>query len=96
MTILLRQTLLKWFVNEVSVVDIVNPMDLTDDMLDKYDLFLTTEQSQFYEMGLAMYVNAFPQEKDYLNIKLNLDGFKDIDSVTSMFSKELFFVAPFC
>jgi len=94
MTILLRQTLLKWFVNEVSVVDIVNPMDLTDDMLDKYDLFLTTEQSQFYEMGLAMYVNAFPQEKDYLNIKLNLDGFKDIDSVTSMFSKELFFVAP--
>lgn len=94
MTILLRQTLLKWFVNEVSVVDIVNPMDLTDDMLDKYDLFLTTEQSQFYEMGLAMYVNAFPQEKDYLNIKLNLNGFKDIDSVTSMFSKELFFVAP--
>lgn len=94
MTILLRQTLLKWFVNEVSVVDIVNPMDLTDDMLDKYDLFLTTEQSQFYEMGLAMYVNAFPREKDYLNIKLNLDGFKDIDSVTSMFSKELFFVAP--
>lgn len=94
MTILLRQTLLKWFVNEVSVVDIVNPMDLTDDMLDKYDLFLTTEQSQFYEMGLAMYVNAFPQEKDYLNIKLNLDGFKDIDSVTSMFSKVLFFVAP--
>ena len=94
MTILLRQTLLKWFVNEVSVVDIVNPMDLTDNMLDKYDLFLTTEQSQFYEMGLAMYVNAFPREKDYLNIKLNLDGFKDIDSVTSMFSKELFFVAP--
>lgn len=92
MTILLRQTLLRWFANEVSVVDIVNAMDMNEDLLEKYDLFLTTEQGRFYEMGLAMYVNAFPQEKDYMNIKLNLDGFKDIDNVTSLFSEDLFFV----
>ena len=91
MTILLRQTLLKWFANEVAVVDIVNTMDMDEDILDKYDLFLTTEQGKYYEMGLAMYVNTFPQEKDYMNIKLNLDGFKDIDSVMALFNERLFF-----
>lgn len=92
MTILLQQTLSKWFAGEIAAIDIVNPMNITEDMLDAYDLFLTTEKDRFYEMGLAMYINTFPQQKDYLNIKLNLDGFKDIESVTSLFRKDLFFV----
>ena len=32
-----------------------------------------------------MYVNAFPNQHDYANIKLNLDGFKDIEDIASIF-----------
>lgn len=94
MTILLKQTLLKWFSEDVSVIDFVNPMDMKEDMLDEYEIFLTTEKGQFYEMGLAMYIDPFPNKKDYLNIKLNLDGFKNIESITALFSPELFYVVP--
>ena len=75
MTLLLKQSLLRWFSDRVSAVDFCNPMDVTEDMLDEYDIFLTTEKDEFFEKGLAMYVNAFPNQHDYANIKLNLDGF---------------------
>lgn len=94
MTILLKQILLKWFSDEVSCVDFVNPMDLKENMLDEYEIFLTTEKGQFYEMGLAMYIDPFPNKKDYLNIKLNLDGFKNMESITALFRPELFYVVP--
>ena len=38
-----------------------------------------------------MYVNAFPNQHDYANIKLNLDGFKDIEDIASIFYPELFY-----
>lgn len=94
MTVLLKQTLLKWFSDEVSTIDFVNPIDITEDMLDNYHIFITTEKGQFYEMGLAMYIDPFPSEKDFLNIRLNLDGFKNLDSVAALFSPQLFFVSP--
>lgn len=94
MTVLLKQTLLKWFSEEVSAIDFVNPMDITEDILDNYHIFITTEKGQFYEMGLAMYIDPFPSEKDFLNIRLNLDGFKNLDSVADLFSPQLFFVSP--
>lgn len=93
MTVLLKQTLLKWFADDVSAIDFVNPIDMTEDILEKYSIFITTEKGKFYEMGLAMYINPFPGEKDYLNIRLNLDGFKDLDSITDLFNSQLFFVA---
>lgn len=94
MTVLLKQTLLKWFSEEVSVIDMIYPMNITDEHLDKYDVFLTTEKNRFYEMGLAMLIDHFPKEKDYFNIKLNLDGFKSVDSITAMFRRNLFTVLP--
>ena len=84
MTLLLKQSLLRWFSDRVSAVDFCNPMDVTEDMLDEYDIFLTTEKDEFFEKGLAMYVNAFPNQHDYANIKLNLDGFKDIEDIASI------------
>ena len=65
-------------------------MDVTEDMLDEYDIFLTTEKDEFFEKGLAMYVNAFPNQHDYANIKLNLDGFKDIEDIASILSGKIF------
>lgn len=91
MTLLLKQSLLRWFSDRVSAVDFCNPMDVTEDMLDEYDIFLTTEKDKFFEKGLAMYVNAFPNQHDYANIKLNLDGFKDIEDIASIFYPELFY-----
>ena len=43
-----------------------------------------------YESNLAMYINPFPEQKDYFNIKLNIDGFKNIDDVIEIFRPELF------
>ena len=91
MTLLLKQSLIRWFSDRVSTVDFCNPMDVTEDMLDEYDIFLTTEKDEFFEKGLAMYVNAFPNQHDYANIKLNLDGFKDIEDIASIFYPELFY-----
>lgn len=93
MTLLLKQTLLRWFSEYIQAVDFVNPMDVTEEMLDEYGVFLTTEKEEFFEKGLAMYVDTFPNQHDYMNIKLNIDGFKDIEDVVAMFYPELFCVA---
>lgn len=52
MTLLLKQSLLRWFSDRVSAVDFCNPMDVTEDMLDEYDIFLTTEKDEFFEKDL--------------------------------------------
>ena len=93
MTLLLKQTLLRWFSEYISAVDFVNPMDVTEEMLDDYGVYLTTEKEEFFEKGLAMYVDTFPNQHDYMNIKLNIDGFKDIEDVVAMFYPELFCTA---
>lgn len=90
MSLLTKQTLLRWFSDSVSTVDFVNPMEMTEDMLDEYDIFLTTEKKEFYEKGLAMYIAPFPTKHDYMNIKLNLDGFRNIEDVIAIFVPELF------
>jgi lichenan operon transcriptional antiterminator len=90
MSILLKQTLSRWFSEYVSTIDFVDPMALDPDMLDEYEIFLTTEKGEFFEKGLAMYVDPFPKERDYRNIKLNIDGFRDINDVVEIFEPELF------
>ncbi|MDD4371049.1 MAG: BglG family transcription antiterminator [Anaerostipes sp.] len=90
MTLLLKQTLLKWFSDDVTEIAFVNVVDVTDEMLDEYDVYLTTEKGEFFEKGLAMYVDPFPNQHDYMNIKLDIDGFQSIESVTNIFSSELF------
>lgn len=92
MTLLLKQTLLKWFSEYVSVIDFVNPVDVTEDLLDEYEVYLTTEKEEFFEKGLAMYVDPFPNQHDYTNIKLNIDGFRSIEDVIAIFDPELFTV----
>ena len=90
MSLLTKQTLFRWFSDSVSAVDFVSPADVSEEMLEAYDIFLTTEKEEFYEKGLAMYIEPFPSKFDYLNIKLNLDGFHDIEDVVAIFLPELF------
>ena len=90
MTILLKQKLLQRFSDHISTVDFVDPLNVEEEMLDEYEIFLTTEKGEYFEKGLAMYVNCFPKESDYRNIRLNIDGFKSIDDVTEIFQPELF------
>ena len=90
MTILLKQKLLQWFSDHISTVDFVDPLNVEEEMIDEYEIFLTTEKGEYFEKGLAMYVNCFPKESDYRNIRLNIDGFKSIDDVTEIFQPELF------
>lgn len=90
--ILLRQTLLNWLSDEIAELAFVAPEDVQEDHMDLYDIFLTTEKGKFYDMGLAFYINPFPTQNDYLNLKLAIDGFRSIDDITSIFHKDLFFV----
>lgn len=92
MTLLLRQTLLKWFFNSISKLEFMDEMEVTEDMLDCFDVFLTTDKGRMYENGIAMYINIFPDDHDYMNIKLIMDGFRNMESILQIFSKDLFFI----
>lgn len=88
--VLLRQTLLTWFSSEIAELTFIHPSKMKEDLLDSYDLFLTTEKENFYDIGLAIYISPFPTQNDYLNLKLAIDGFKSIDDIATIFRKELF------
>ena len=90
MTMLLRQTLLKWFGQNISRLDFRNAMAVGEGDLDEYDVFLTTEPGEFVDNGIAMLINTFPDDHDYLNLKLLLDGFKNIDDILGIFPEDLF------
>lgn len=87
--ILLRQTLLNWFADITAELTFKSPEQITDDDLNNY-IFLTTEKNKFYDSGLAFYVDPFPDRQDYVNLKLAIDGFQNIDDITSIFYKKLY------
>lgn len=91
MTLLLRQTLNKWFSNKISILDFKNEIEVTEDDMDQYDIFLTTGKGEMYDKGIAMLINVFPDDHDFMNIKLIMDGFKDIEDILQIFSQDLFF-----
>ena len=91
MTVLLRSMLRKWFASEIGQLDFCEANNVTEDMLDEYDVFLTTEKNELYEKGLAMLINSFVTEMDRRNIKLLMDGFKNADDVVDIFQPDLFF-----
>ncbi len=90
--ILLRQTLYNWFKDQIAELFMVMPQDMNDSYLDRYDTFVTTEKGRFYEAGLALYINPFPNRQDYLNLKLAMDGFKSAQDIVDIFAQDLFFV----
>lgn len=92
MTLLLRQTLLRWFSGNISVLDFKQEIEVAEDDLDCYDIFLTTDKGELYHKGIAMLINTFPTDHDYLNIKLIMDGFKDIEDILQIFDQSLFFI----
>lgn len=92
MTLLLRQTLLKWFSRNISYLTFMNELEITEDTLDEFDVFLTTDKGKMYENGVAMLINIFPDNHDYMNIKLIMDGFASIENILEIFSEERFFV----
>lgn len=91
MTVLLRQIFIKWFSEEVSDLEFIQAGLVSEEVLDEYDVYLTTEKNDFYEKGVAMYINLFPTENDRKNIKLLLDGFSNLDDVIQIFQEDLFF-----
>ena len=88
--ILLKQTLLNWFSDITSELTFRTPEQIEDKDMDDYDIFLTTERNHYYDAGLAFYVDPFPGQQDYLNLKLAIDGFQSIDDITSLFYKGLY------
>lgn len=88
--ILLRQTLYSWFRDQIAELWFSTPEDMNQQLLDHYDTFVTTEKGQFYDMGLAVYINPFPGKQDYLNLKLALDGFQNAQDMIGIFDPSLF------
>lgn len=91
--ILLRQTLYEWFGSQIAELRFILPEEMNESFLDRYDTFITTEKSKYYEMGLALYISPFPGRQDYLNLKLAMDGFGSLEDVLSIFHKDLFISA---
>lgn len=90
-TILLKQTLLNWFSDITTEITIKAASLVTEDDLDAFDIFLTTDQNnRFFELGLAFYISPFPTEQEHINVKLAVDGFQSIDDITSLFYKDLY------
>lgn len=91
---LVRQTLFKWFSNQIADMKFIAPKELEEkpNLLDSYNIVLTTEKGKFYDNGIAIYINRFPTRNDYLNLRLALEGLKSIDNVASIFNKNLFVV----
>lgn len=89
-TILLRQTLSNWFEHQIAELYFLPPAAMDESYLNKYDTFITTEKGQYYDMGLAFYINPFPDRQDYLNLKLAMDGFESIQDILQIFHWDLF------
>ena len=89
---LIRQTLYKWFGDQIAELFFLPPSLMNESYLERYDTFLTTEKGQYYEMGLAFYINPFPDQHDYLNLKLAMDGFKSINDILQIFHPDLFHI----
>lgn len=89
--ILLRQTLASWFSDQITELAFVTPSEMNEGFLDKYDVFVTTEKGKYYDMGLAFFINQFPDQQDYLNLKLAMDGFESMDDILQIFHRDLFF-----
>lgn len=87
---LIRQTLYRWFADQIAELYFLPPELMDESYLDKYDTFLTTEKGKFYDNGLALYINAFPDEHDYLNLKLAIDGFESINDILRLFHRDMF------
>ena len=88
--LLIRQTLTRWFSDQIAELFFLPPSLMDESYLDKYDIFLTTEKGKYYDMGLAFYVSPFPSQHDYLNLKLAMDGFASIDDILQIFHRDLF------
>ena len=88
--VLLRQTLHNWFADQIAELYFVFPEEMDETFLERYDTFVTTEKGKYYEMGLAIYINQFPDQQDYLNLKLAMDGFKNISDILDIFHRNQF------
>ena len=88
--LLIRQSLNRWFSDQIAELFFLPPSLMDESYLDKYDIFLTTEKGKYYDMGLAFYVSPFPSQHDYLNLKLAMDGFASIDDILQIFHRDLF------
>lgn len=89
-SILLRQTLVNWFSDQIAELYFVFPEDMDETFLDRYDTFVTTEKGEFYDRSLAIYISPFPDKHDYLTLKLALDGFRNTDDILDIFQRDLF------
>lgn len=89
-SILLRQTLVNWFSDQIKELYFVPPEKMDESYLERYDTFVTTEKGKYYDMGLAIYISQFPDRHDYLNLKLALDGFRNADDILDIFQRDLF------
>ncbi|WP_323088927.1 BglG family transcription antiterminator [Allobaculum sp. JKK-2023] len=89
-TLLIRQTLLRWFSQSISQLDFCQEADVVPEMFDTYDLILTTEKNRLFESGAAMLISPFPEKRDFINIQQNMNGFKSVDDVVNIFRQDLF------
>lgn len=94
-SILLRQRFATWFLNEISVLTLLNIHEIKAIDIEEYDVIFTTEQTELTENMGAILISFYPSEAEYSKIKLAIDGFKDKFEIIGLFSEELFHYGNF-
>lgn len=89
-SVLLRQRFTTWFNTEISVLNIVNIVDIQDVPIDDYDVIFTTEQTALMDHLGAILISYFPPENEYSKIKLAIDGFRNKSEILDLFSETRF------
>lgn len=92
---LLEQILRQWFPNDIGKIEFLSIHEFSEIHLDLYDIILTTEKNSYYEKGVALLINLFPNKRDFYRLKVYIEGFKSIDDVIGMFRPELFIKGAF-
>lgn len=89
---LLEQMLYDKFGHNIESIAFINTVQLETVDLDQYDVFFSTENNKATESGLASKISCFPNEKEMNDIRMKIKGFNDMDDITNLFNKDLFYI----
>lgn len=89
---LLEQMLYDKFGNSIESITFVNTVQLDTLDLELYDVFFSTENNRATESGLATKISCFPTKKEMNEIRMKIKGFNDVEDITNLFNKDLFYI----
>lgn len=89
-TILIRYRFHEWFPAQINKIDFCNEITNFENIKDYDAIFSTFDDLDKYK-GAVVKISSFPDQQDFDRINIALNGYTDLESITSKFSHECFF-----